>query len=97
MVLLLWLNFLTFLAALVTLWAEHAWSNYLAAMVLGWVSGAVVLVFWVLVTGLIAFHIFLICNDFTTYQYLMSNKKGKVAPETTLSNSKGEQSENTLG
>ena len=50
-------------------------------MVVSWIMGLIVTIFWLLVTGLISFHVFLICNETTTYQYLISSKKAKVAPD----------------
>jgi hypothetical protein len=53
----------------------------MAEMVAVWIMAGVVLLFWILVTGLISFHIFLNCLGTTTYEYLMTKKKAKVAPQ----------------
>jgi hypothetical protein len=69
-----------FLASTAMLWSQQ-WRDYMAEMVAVWIMAGVVLLFWILVTGLISFHIFLNCLGTTTYEYLMTKKKAKVAPQ----------------
>ena len=84
---LVWSNFGCFLAGVGVVWAEGGWSGFIGQMVVGWTVGVVVLVFWLLVSGLIGFHIFLICIDQSTYEYLIANKhqrKHRIVPEPQL-------------
>jgi hypothetical protein len=62
-------------------------------MVLGWISGFVVLVFCLLILALLGFHVYLIGSGQSTYDYFISKKKMQVIPVRSDS---FEKSENTL-
>ena len=56
-----------YLLALLLLWREGTWEQYLGKMVTGWVAGFVSVVFILLLVALIGLHMYLIYHDLTTF------------------------------
>ena len=68
-------HMLFYVVALGILWGENRWKEeYLGMMIANWFIGAIVLLFMVLVTMLILFHLFLMWRGITTFDYIMLKK-----------------------
>ena len=53
---------------------------FLGQMIAIWVISGIITVFWLMVTVLIIFHIYLVYSKQTTYEYMIAQKKNAVAP-----------------
>ena len=67
-------HLLLYIIALAILWHESSWTAYLAQMICNWAAGFVAAVFSMLISGLILLHLFLIYNNLTTFEYIISKK-----------------------
>jgi hypothetical protein len=56
-----------FILALALLWSEGTWQSYLGEMVTSWIAGTVSVIFLIMVSALVALHMFLIWHDMTTF------------------------------
>ena len=63
-----------FILSLGLLWGENNWQMYIFQIILSWILGVVVLIFIFLLLGLIILHFYLIRNNLTTFDYILSKK-----------------------
>jgi hypothetical protein len=54
------------------------------SMIVTWLVFAAVLIFSILLLGLIILHFFLIYNNLTTYQFMVSKKNAQVIPRPKI-------------
>jgi hypothetical protein len=47
---------------------------YMTQIIVSWIVGFIVLIFVVMLIGLISLHSFLMCNNMTTFDYILSKK-----------------------
>lgn len=63
-----------YIVAGILLWREGIWQDFLAEMIIVWVTMFIVLVFIILISNLMVFHIYLNCKGLTTYDFIMIQK-----------------------
>ena len=87
-------NFATFLISALLLWQEQHWETYLASMISIWTYATVLLVFCILVLALAIFHMYLIFQGLSTYEWFILRKKiAEIVPKRISS---ADKSENTI-
>jgi hypothetical protein len=63
-----------YVTSIALLWSENEWQTYVAKMVTGWVIGMFSAIFTLLLLALILLHVFLMYNNLTTFEYILSKK-----------------------
>jgi hypothetical protein len=61
------IHLLLYIIAMAFLWSENTWHSYVGEMVFIWIVGIFAIIFTVMVSGLIALHLYLIRNGITTF------------------------------
>lgn len=70
MIVVVTLNFLIYVASIVMLSCEQLWYNFLAEIIILWVTILLYVVLAILVFNLMLFHIYLIRKNMTTYAFI---------------------------
>lgn len=64
------LNFVFFLTGAAFLWSQKKWESK-PSIITVWVTSSVVVIFTCLLLALVTFHIYLIANGKSTYQFFI--------------------------
>lgn len=57
------------------LWQEQRWNDYLAGMVIAWILMPVAIIVALLLAALSVFHIFLMVNKTTSFEFIMKMRE----------------------
>lgn len=73
-----WAYLLVLIISVSLLWVQQNWQDYSAVMICLWICSVVAAIFLFLLTFLTCFHFYLICNDLTTFEFIVNERKEKI-------------------
>jgi palmitoyltransferase len=68
-------NLTVYVLSVIVLTLEKRFDLFLGGFVTAWISGVVNSIFAILIINLIFLHIYLICNDLSTYEFIMAQRE----------------------